>query len=194
MLAFWDRWGVWRGSYGEGSRWGSFCLSVSLPVCSPQFIPAVALRTLHSSLRTLTPTSLLSGLNAPQPKPSHMCSLEGHRTGDTPETENHLCMYECLYTTAHTWTGPPTPNAHTHTDSSSAQHKLHAFVRNWDYDSPLCLHPEDYCRWSWLCWCLGPTHSIYCRLDAIIYMESQDWLVSRKYYDETPHWILCCGV
>lgn len=34
---------------------GVSCLSISLPVCSPQFIPVIALRTLHSSHPSLTP-------------------------------------------------------------------------------------------------------------------------------------------
>lgn len=86
-----------------------------------------------------------------------MCSVEGHRPRNTQETENHLCMYERLH-------------SHTHTHSSSALHQLHAFVRNWDYDSLLCRtqritvgDPGFADVWDL---------RMYCRLDTVIYIES----------------------
>lgn len=105
-----DRW----LSHGQRAGWEG--LSISLPVCSPQFTPVIALRTLHTSHPSITlPHAAVWPHFAPRSKTSHTCSLGGS-SGGSPETKQHVCVYECLH--AHTLGAEP-----------------HVFVRDWDFDS-----------------------------------------------------------
>lgn len=85
---------IWGKASGAGG-WGGFHIAACLitPV-RPRHRPQddAFLTTITKKKKNLPPHTAVWTPQLP-PKPSHTCSVEGHRPRDTPETEN---VYACM--------------------------------------------------------------------------------------------------